>query len=292
MEQKKYSSVSRFKGSQHPALAGEITIWEKIDGANASFKRDGNEILCYSRNQLLTGGKDDSLGGFYQWVQSNIKVEKLEESFIYYGEWTTKHHIDYGINHNKFYLFDVYDTEFNYYMQSELIEAEAILLQLESAPILYAGDFISEEHLMSFVGQSKLSVDGKGEGVVIKNYNYTRKDGHQEFFKIVTEHFQEINGGKIKPAKTSRPDIITQFIQKTVTHARIEKLLYKLVDEGKLQEDFSIKDMSIILRMLGSSVYDDVMKEEQELLLKEVKSKFGKAVPSLVKETLVIMGRV
>lgn len=53
---KKYMDVVRHgKTFTHSTLEGnpKIVIQEKLDGANASFKRDGNEIICFSRNTQL-----------------------------------------------------------------------------------------------------------------------------------------------------------------------------------------------------------------------------------------------
>ncbi len=288
-EQKKYHSVERYgKSNNEISTRGNIVVWEKIDGSNASFKRVGNEIQTFSRNLELTGL--DGLGGFRAWVLQNIDVEKLEQDFLYFGEWSNPHKINYGDNLKKFFLFDVYDLAELKYLGIEFIREEAEHIGLTLAPIFYEGEFVSEEHLQSFVGKSMLAPDGVGEGVVVKNYDYVDKHGNQHFTKIVSKHFQEISGVKVKEMK-SKPDVVTQFIDNTVTQARIEKMLYKLVDEGHLKEDFAIEDMGTILKLLGNSVFEDVMNEEADMLHKALASRFGKAVPSKVRETLMNMGR-
>ena len=288
-EQKKYHSVERYgKSNNEISARGKIVVWEKLDGANASFKREGDTIRTFSRNQELTG--EDGLGGFRKWVLENIKVEDLVEGYIYFGEWMNRHKINYGEHEKKFFLYDVYDVEAEKYLGIDTILSESNHLNLTLAPIFYTGEFVSEEHLQSFVGKSLLAPDGIGEGVVVKDYNYFDKHGHQHFTKIVSKHFQEISGVKYKEMK-SKPDIVTQFIENTVTNARIEKMLYKLVDEGHLKEDFAIEDMGTILKLLGNSVFEDVMKEEADVLHKAVASRFGKTVPAKVRETLMNMGR-
>ena len=87
----------------------QIVIQEKLDGANASFKRDGDKVLCFSRNTQLD--EHNTLRGFYNWVQENIKAEDLVEDGTYFGEWLVKHKLSYGENENKFYLFDIYDED-------------------------------------------------------------------------------------------------------------------------------------------------------------------------------------
>ncbi|WP_158442453.1 RNA ligase family protein [Paenibacillus pini] len=79
---------------------------EKLDGANASFKRVGDEIISFSRKTQLS--IENNLRGFYEWTQT-LDVSKLLEGVIYFGEWLVKHKLDYGENMNQFYLFDIYN---------------------------------------------------------------------------------------------------------------------------------------------------------------------------------------
>lgn len=291
VEQQKYKSIVRYgKSGNEISARGKIVIWEKLDGANASFMRDGDKVVCYSRTTQLFGGKESNLGGFYEWVQENIKAEDLIEGYIYFGEWMNRHKIDYGEHLKKFFMFDVYSNIIDSYQDLEVIKLEAERLGLSLAPIFYEGDYVSEEHIQSFVGKSMLAPDGVGEGVVVKNYNYTDKFGNQLFTKIVTKAFQETNGAKVREMK-AKPDPVAQFVNDTVTEARVEKILHKLVDEGKLKEDYAIEDMNEILKALGSSVYDDVMKEEADTLAKIVKGRIGRAVPNVVKSVLMSTGR-
>lgn len=56
------------------------------------------------------------------------------------------------------------------------------------------------------------------------------------------------------------------FVNECLTLARVEKLLYKLVDETLLEEQFGIEDMGLILKHLGARSYEDMMKEESDSL--------------------------
>ena len=291
IDQKEYKSIERYGKSRNElTVRGNIVVWEKIDGSNASFQRVGDKVLAFSRTSYLDGSKDKQLGGFYQWVQENIKAEDLAEGYVYFGEWTNIHKINYGDKLKKFFFFDLYDTGTERYLDMSHIRTEAGHLGLTLAPIFYEGMFVSEDHIQSFVGKSMLAPDGIGEGVVVKNYGYFDKFGNQKFTKIVTKSFQETNGAKVREMK-ARPDPLTMFINDTVTEARIEKMLHKLVDEGKLKEDYAIEDMGDILKALGNSVYEDVIKEEADTLAKLVKSRIGRAIPNVVKAVLMNTGR-
>jgi hypothetical protein len=65
-----------------------------------------------------------------------------------------------------------------------------------------------------------------------------------------------------------------------------------MVDEGILEEDYAIENMGVILKNAGSKVYEDVMKEELDELLKKVKSNIGRMLPQVVKEVLADENRM
>ncbi|MBG9776127.1 hypothetical protein [Brevibacillus laterosporus] len=82
------------------------------------------------------------------------------------------------------------------------------------------------------------------------------------------------------------------LIEQHVTQARAEKFLYKLVDEGILDEKFGIEDMGIILKNLNVRIYEDLLKEESDYLSKEYEEKvlrksLGRLLPTLVKKILL-----
>jgi hypothetical protein len=286
---KKYMDIVRHgKSGTHLTIEGNpiITITEKIDGANASFKREGDKVLAFSRNTQLD--EENNLRGFYQWVQQNINPGDLVESGTYFGEWTAKHKLDYGENHNKFYLFDIYDEETERYIPFNLVKAQSKKLDINLVPVFYEGQFQSLEHIQSFVGKSHLGEIG--EGVVVKNVNYENKYGHQQFTKFVSDSFAEMT--KVKKQVINTSDPLTDFVNSTVNKARVSKIIHKLVDEGLLQEDYAIEDMGSILKNAGTKVFEDVVKEELDELLKTVKSKIGKKLPLIVKEVLVEENRI
>lgn len=284
---KKYQSITRHgkRGTQE-TLEGSshIVIWEKLDGANSSVEMVDEKFRCYSRNTELD--ENNTLRGFYNWAHDHftrLGGSWLRDGLVLYGEWLVRHKLDYGENANKFYLFDVYDKHKEEYVGIDMVRSIAETRGLELAPIFYEGEFQSLEHIQSFVGKSMLGE--VGEGVVVKNYGYKDRFGNQVFTKFVSDEFAEKMQTKKHRVK-DRVDPLTHFIQSTLTEARVSKMIHKLVDEGKLVEDYAIEDMGTILRGLGSSVYDDIMKEESDELMKIVKQQVGRAVPNVVKQVL------
>lgn len=298
-EIKKYTDVTRYGKSTTNGVLQEgdyITITEKIDGANASFRLDETNPLgvsCYSRNQPLS--EENRLNGFYNWVVDNIVPikDKLNPNYIYYGEWLIPHKVKYKPEcYHNFYLFSIWDTslELEQYVSDEIVKSQSKLLGLKTPEYFYEGEYISFEHLMSFVGKSNMTLEpNTGEGVVVKNVNYFDKYNRQMFVKLVSERFAEVQKQRL-PKNPNVNNAVIQLVKSVLTKPRVEKIMFKLVDEGLLKEDYAIEDMGLILKTLGSRVYDDIMKEESDLFGEyeehEIKRTVGKNLPNIVKLVL------
>jgi hypothetical protein len=292
-EIKKYTDIVRLGHKMTVGVLSpgdHITITEKLDGANSSFVPIEFGVDCFSRNIQVT--PDNTLRGYYGWIQENIVSikEKLNPKYRYFGEWLIPHKIVYKPEYyNNFYLFNVYDEELGKYLSDNIMRSEAARLGIKTVPLIYEGEYISFEHLMSFVGQSEMAVD-YGEGVVVKNVDYKDRYGHQVFVKLVHEDFAEIQ----KQKKPKDPSVITQeqvFVNTYLVEARVDKMLHKLVDEDILDENFGIEDMGTILKNLNVRLYDDLLKEESDYLPAEYENKLlrkaiGGKLPKIVKQIL------
>lgn len=92
MTQKKYIDIERCKVAYaNKFVVGEpIVIQEKIDGSNAAvaYDVDNDVLVAFSRRQTLS--EENTLNGFYNWVQS-LPVDKVKEiigdRYIIFGEW-------------------------------------------------------------------------------------------------------------------------------------------------------------------------------------------------------------
>lgn len=302
-EIKKYTDVIRYgkSGTQDVIKEGDyITITEKIDGANASFCIDIESSLgvsCYSRNQALS--EDNRLRGYYDWILNNIVPvkDKLNPSYRYIGEWLVSHKVVYKQEaYYNFYLFSIWDEESDQYVHDDIVKREAIRLGLKTPEYFYEGEYISFEHLMSFVGKSNLTLDpDTGEGIVVKNVNYLDRYGKQMFVKLVSEKFAEVQKQKL-PKNPNKDSTFILAIKSVLTKARVEKILYKLLDEQLVDDDYGIKDMGNLLKLLGNRVLEDIHKEEFETVknIEEniVKRTIGKNLPVMLKEILKEQGRM
>ena len=271
IEQKKYMSITRLGHRSTKGVLNKgdrIVVQEKLDGANASIVKIDGEVKCFSRNHELS--EEKTLDGFYEFANS-LDLEELNDGFVLFGEWLTKHKVIYPEEIRKtFWLYDIYDKEKNEYMSFDTVRAIGIYFGLNVVPVLFEGEYESFEQLESFVGETKVggTVGGKtqGEGIVVKRPEYRDRYGNQIFVKLVTQEFAEIQKQKLP----KDPSIITpeqKFANAVMTDARIEKHLHKLVDEGLIHEEWGIEDMGVILKNLSQRLHDDIMKEESDMLM-------------------------
>lgn len=287
---KKYRNIERLKAKNteyfHPG--DMITITEKIDGANSgiSYDAETDSIIPQSHNNALN--PMNTLRGFYEFV-NRLDKNKIKEvvgnTKILYGEWNVSHTVPYPDDtRNKFYVFDIFDTETETYDNDyDHLKEVADYLDVNIVPLFYKGEFLSWEHCMSFVGKTDLGGE-YGEGVVVKSGNTS--------IKIVGEKFKEV--ADRKKEKTLTPEQLEilakkkELVESIVTKARVAKLLNKFVDENILPEDWCEQDMSIVAKNLPRRCYDDCLKEEPEVVttIDDFGKMCAKAAMGLAKEIL------
>lgn len=305
---RKYNSIVRMghRDSLGVLQKGDmISVWEKLDGSNASFKRVGDEILAFSRNLPLS--EENNLNGFYQWTQT-LDVNKLTEGSTYYGEWLVPHKVAYGDNARQFYLFDVWEplfedmmantmaggdlpeTRYEYASTWEVVfEAEELGINL--APLLYVGEYRGYEHLEAIMGRSVHAEDPlKGEGIVIKNHAYRSKYGTQVWLKMVSESFAEVQKVK-KPRDPKLDNEATRLARECTTEARVEKAVDRLIETGVIAEDeLDLTNMGRLIPVVSSSVALDILAEEardaDEQFTKDVTKMMGKLVPGHLRKII------
>lgn len=297
-EIKKYTDIIRYGKSSTKGVIKEgdiISITEKVDGANASFALDNENqigVSCYSRRLLLE--PTNTLQGFYNWVEENIVPikDKLNPNYRYIGEWTCPHKIKYKEEFTKvFLMFSIWDDETQQYLSDDIVISEAERLGLRTVEYFYYGEFISYEHMSSFIGKSNITEElNAGEGIVVKNVNYFDNFGKQVFVKLVSEKFAEIQKQRL-PKNPNIHEKEVAIIKTVLTKPRVDKLLHKLVDEEELiRDELRIEYMRKLLKLLGNRVLEDMIKEEQEILgqFEEqlLKRQVSKILPVVLKDVL------
>lgn len=281
MEFKPYKKIHALhKEECEGLLVGKCYIQEKIDGANASiWIGDDGEVHCGSRTRDLTKA-GDGFNGFADYVKNHEGINNLlkdKPDIRLYGEWLVRHSIGYHEqSYKQFYLYDIENTDGGRYALEEVYRIgeeygikTAFLFSTKENPTL--------EEIQSYAGKSVLGL--KGEGVVIKNFEFINKFGDTQYGKYVTQEFKEDNaitfGGNNKHSETYWE---MYFVNEFVTTPRLNKILSKF--ESMSEERLDMKHIPQIMGMM----YHDIITEECWAIAKKVNKPFSfKAFENLVK---------
>lgn len=228
-----------------------ITVFEKIDGANASFRQVWSDsIECYGRD--FTCNRDKNLRGFFQWVHTHINPFELFDGLQYYGEWLKPHTMEYyPDSYGHFYLFDIFDHNTGKYLPPSAVKVEAERLGLRLDPILYRGPYKGQAHLESLVGKSELGP--QGEGIIVK----VARTG--QYYKMVIPLFFETTD--FRPESKTDP---ISFVEDVCPPARVIKFIHKFVDESLIPEDYGMEHYHTIVGTLTARLVDDIYKEDAQ----------------------------
>jgi len=250
-------------------LTGLCYIQEKIDGANSSIWKSETGLSCGSRTRDLTK-VGDGFNGFVEYVQNHIGIKHIlfnYPQYRLYGEWLVRHTIGYNeMSYKKFYLYDIED-ENGEFLHLEEVYKLANMYRIETAHLFDTIENPSLEDIKRYAGKSLLG--NKGEGVVVKNFNFINKFGNRQHGKYVTQDFKEDNaitfGGNNKSSETFNE---MYYVNKFMTLPRIQKIFHKLESiEGKLETKH-------IPRIMGMA-YHDLITEECWVIAQEM-AKAGK----------------
>lgn len=242
---RKYDHVERMGHDDvHELLFGEVHVFAKLDGTNASVWLDYSDnphesvLRAGSRTRTLSLEKDNA--GFYAWVLTMEAVfrELLTDRFLdcyIYGEWLVPHTFKQYREEawRKFYVFDVYDNVQHRYLHYDEY-AEMIMsygLQVIEPMCIYTNP--SEDQLTRETeNNSYLILDGAGagEGVVMKNYKWQNRYGRQPWAKIVRNEFKEENKRQFGTTeKGGEFQVEAAMAQEFLTQALVEKTKSKIV---------------------------------------------------------------
>lgn len=274
MEFKKYQHVARYGDTVVTGIdKGTVYVFPKIDGTNTSAWLGTYTIRCGARNRELTIDYDHM--EFYKTLLKDERIARYLEAHPnhrIFGEWLVPHTLKiYNDNAwNKFYIFDVcVDREdgalgyLSYKEYSKLLD-EFELDYIEPIAVLENPTY---DDLTNLLESNKFLVKDEnavGEGIVLKNYEYSNKYDRQRWAKIVTSEFKKEHkrvfgeGGEV-------PIIEQQIVDKFVTEAFIEKEYAKLLNnEGQ----WSTK----LIPQLFNRIFYELINEEMWNILKHFKN--------------------
>lgn len=278
MEFKKYGKIKIVGHEDNEGIfsdsTDEIIIEEKLDGANFRFMIKNGKIIFGSRSQQLTSdeGVDTNIQkNFLRAVNfirgqiiSNIDLDNSEkyENYIFYGECMVSHTMSYDWDTIPPFLgFDIYDVKKEEYLEVDVMGLLFDELGLEIVPIIKittVGEL--KEITEDMIPTSRYSLH-QAEGIVFKNYK------KQLMAKLVREKFKEKNkevfGGGKKYTNTDEEYLTAVYC----TNSRIDKMIFKLIDEG-------VKLELAMMKQLPTRVYKDIWEENWQ----EITNMRGKVI--------------
>lgn len=305
MEFRKYNKIYTLGHKDKTCLTIEtgdiIHIEEKVDGGNFRFYiTKENKIIIGSRTQQLTSneGEDTNMNKMFErcsrYIREKLKDKDLTKlhGFIFYGENMVKHTINYDWEKTPPYLgFDIFDTTSGEFLDYDEKKLVFDYLKLEMVP--YLGILELKEgielgkQIEALIPISKYALESSkdklAEGIVLKNYE------KQTMAKYVRNEFKENNaevfGGNPKYNKEDNTNN-AEITFKYCTNNRIEKTIYKLMDEGMKLE------MSM-MHVLPKRLYQDIMEENwTDIVFSKMKVDFDKLNKLFTKRCLGVLSQL
>ena len=248
IEFKKYQHIERFGTDEVDGIeTGECLIFPKVDGINASAWLDNGETKAGSRRKEIT--LEEDYNGFYRHILDNENIKKYlkkHPTHRLYGEFLVKKSLKTyrGDAWKKFYIFDITvdnnrmskrDAETVDYIPYDTYKSLLEEFNLEYIPPLARIKKPNYESLVKLLDKNNYLIKngkGKGEGIIIKRYNFYNKWGRQTWAKIVRnefkeKHSKEMGVPEIKPLNIVEEKIINNFVTKSF----IEKEYVKIINE-------------------------------------------------------------
>ena len=279
-------------------VGDHIVIQQKIDGANASicYNPYDNKLEVFSRTNLLD--EVDGLRGFKQYIETQLDQEKYDfkcPDYVVFGEWLVSHKCQYDKEYyGKWYVYDIWSKKAKNYLKQETVKEFCQTHGLIYVMPLYDGPFISWEHCRQFMNVNPFGK--QQEGIVVKNQTMLFNDEIRapKYLKIVNDSFKESMKVKIKkdidPAIASEMLNARNLMSSIITEARVQKSILKLIDNEILPKELTPKCMGIIMKYLPKMIWEDVLKEEKEIVLAagEYASKFCSQITSEIARKIII----
>jgi ATP-dependent RNA circularization protein (DNA/RNA ligase family) len=257
--------------------------------------------------------------GFYAWVHGDdvraIALRTFVLQFphlIVYGEWLVPHTLKTYREDawRRFYVFDVFSRVTKKYLPYGEYAEGLNSMGIDVIPPLAIIENPGENQLAGLrdTTNTYLIQDdcGVGEGIILKNYEWANKHGHQPWSKVVRNEFKE-NNAKVfgmKPtqgAKQVEQEIVTAFCTPEFIRKEFAKVVLLVSDEVEPdlrpwtddERDMFIEKYrhKVIPRFLGT-VYLEFIQEEVRAFVKKFKnpvvdfSKLQKLVTLAAKRTM------
>jgi len=160
-------------------LSGNLTIEEKIDGANMGFSLDWNKaIRCQNRSHWISSNDHAQFKPLDRWIEAHSEAlhkvldrdRHFPERYILYGEWmVAKHSIHYTHLPDHFIAFDMYDRVTGAFLSRSSLTHVLRDTGIFQVPLISQVQSISKEQVLQTLEQMSEYAPGcKIEGIYIK----------------------------------------------------------------------------------------------------------------------------
>ena len=241
-----------------------VLVEEKIDGSQFSFGRFNGELRIKSKGKEMLVDAPEKM---FQKAVDTVKELNLHDGWTYRGEYLSKpkhNALAYDrVPKGNVIIFDINNAEESY-LSYEDKQAESNRIGLETVPIIYQGNEVTQELIKTWLETTSILGGQKIEGVVIKNYKQFGKDKKVLMGKFVSEAFKEVHKSEWKEANPGQGDIIQRIIYMLKTPARWNKAVQHLQESGQLEN--SPKDIGKLINEIKTDIIKECEGEISETL--------------------------
>ena len=264
-----------------------IYIQEKVDGGNCRFYINKNgKIIFGSRTQQLTSdeGEDINIQKNFMRCLNHIR-DKLSDkdltnykNLIFFGELMIQHTIGYDWENTPPFLgFDILGED-DRFIEMDIMMKVYTSLGLDFVPLIKVVKASEIKEVTDKDVPKSKYYGGQAEGIVFKNYE------KQIYAKYVRDKFKEKNKEEFGQNKKHTTTDEDYFSAVYCTNARIEKCVFKLIDEDN-------KLHLSLMPLLIKAVYKDIWEENWNEIVntKQKTINFEKLKKSITKRCFVVL---
>ncbi len=185
-------------------LARDVTVEEKLDGANLGFSLSPEgDLQAQNRGQYLDEPYTGQFARLPDWLARHGEaiqlalLEHVQQGLILFGEWcAARHSLDYETLPDWFLLFDVFERSSGHFWSSARRNDLARQIGLKTVPEVYQGHISLTQLKTMVTRQHSQFRQGPVEGLVIRQETpdlcTTRaKLVRSDFTQAITGHWRD-----------------------------------------------------------------------------------------------------
>lgn len=152
----------------------EVTICEKVDGAQMGFSIDENyKIVVQNRSHYVNSKTHSQFKILDKWIfdHSDSLYQILDEDTILFGEWLyAKHSVPYDKLPNYFLAFDLYSKSNKIFYNRKILEERLEGTNIIPVRVMYRGLLKNRKQLLNMIQEESEYADHRVEGIYLKIY--------------------------------------------------------------------------------------------------------------------------